>query len=44
MVLPLVYGGLKELTQPWVSGARPSKMCFFSLKDVAVERHAGMDS
>jgi ABC-type oligopeptide transport system substrate-binding subunit/class 3 adenylate cyclase len=40
LLVPLVYGGVKELKQPWVGGARPAKMGFFSLKDVVVEKHA----
>jgi oligopeptide transport system substrate-binding protein len=40
LLVPLVYGGLKELAQPWVGGARPNKMSYWGLKDVVVEKHA----
>ena len=40
LLVPLVYDGLKELSQPWVRGAGPNKMGSFSLKDVVVEEHA----
>jgi ABC-type oligopeptide transport system substrate-binding subunit len=40
LLVPLVYGGLKELAQPWVGGARPNKMGYWGLKDVVVEKHA----
>ena len=40
LLVPLVYGGLKELAQPWVGGARPNKLGYWGLKDVVVEKHA----
>jgi len=40
LLVPLVYDGLKELRQPWVGGALPNKMAYWSLKDVVVEKHA----
>jgi len=40
LVVPLTYAPVKELSQPWVLGARPNKMGFLSLKDVVVEKHA----
>ena len=40
LLVPLIYGRLRALLQPRVSGARPSKMSFFRLKDVVVEKHA----
>jgi oligopeptide transport system substrate-binding protein len=40
LVVPLGYGGTKELRQPWVSGERPNKMGSLNLKDVVVEKHA----
>ena len=38
LIVPLVYGGLKELRQPWVGGVRLNKMGYLSLKDVVVEK------
>jgi ABC-type transport system substrate-binding protein len=40
LVVPLTYAPVKEVSQPWVLGARPNKMGFLSLKDVVVEKHA----
>jgi ABC-type oligopeptide transport system substrate-binding subunit len=40
LLIPAMYGGLRELSQPWVGGARPNKMLRFSLRDVVVEKHA----
>jgi len=39
LLVPLTYAPVKELSQPWVRGARPNKMGYLSLKDVVVEKH-----
>ena len=40
LIVPVVCGLHRELSQPWLCGGRPDKMGRLSLKDVVVEKHA----